>query len=91
MLIAQEYPFTNQMQIVSAVAFLHNFIVIHDPDEISVGEVETEGNTDDSVDRWSRHQSVIPQDEWARAAEHRDRIAQEMWADYIARPARRCS
>jgi hypothetical protein len=86
-LVAQEYPFATQTQIISAVALLHNFIIMNDPDEISIlDDIEPEASLDDS---WSLHQSTVPHDERTRAARRRDRIADEMWTDYNARPARR--
>jgi DDE superfamily endonuclease len=86
LLVAQEYSFVTQTQLISAVAFLHNFIISNDPDEISIDDIETEGSWDDT---WSRHQTAVPRDERARAAQRRDRIAEEMWANYTTRPARR--
>lgn len=51
-----------------------------------MAEVETEANSDEA---WSRHQAEVPREERTRAAERRDRIAKDMWENYIARPARR--
>jgi hypothetical protein len=85
LLLAQEYPFSTQTQIVPALAALYNFIVIHDP-EILQDEDEIEPNADDG---WNSYHSAIPRDEQTRASERRDRIAMEMWEEYIARPPRR--
>jgi hypothetical protein len=86
LLVAQEYPLINQAQIIFAVAFLHNFLIVHDPDEIIMDDVETEASVDDD---WSSYQSSVPAEERNRAAEHRDRITQQMWADYTVKRARR--
>jgi hypothetical protein len=86
LLLAQEYPFITQAQMVAAVAALHNFIILHDPSEISSREVDTEPNVDDF---WSMHQATVPREERTRAAERRDRIAMAMWEDYVARSTRR--
>ena len=86
LLLAQEYSFATQARIIPALAVLHNFIVIHDPNEISQHEVETEQSTDDA---WSGHQAAVPREERTRAAAHRDGIAKAMWEEYASRPPRR--
>jgi hypothetical protein len=49
LLVAQEYPFATQTQIISAVALLHNFIIMNDPDKNSIlDDVEPEASLDDS-------------------------------------------
>jgi hypothetical protein len=50
LLFTQEYSFGTQAQIISAMALLHNFIVIYDPSEISATKVKGELSTDDT---WS--------------------------------------
>ena len=85
LLLAQEYSFATQAQIVSALAALHNFIITHDPKEISTispDEVETDSDADNA---WSIHQASIPREERIRAAVHRDQIALMMWEDYNTR------
>jgi hypothetical protein len=37
---AQEYPLKNQAHLVSALAVVHNFIRIHDPNDIPLAEDE---------------------------------------------------
>ncbi len=85
LLLAQEYSFTTQTQLVAALAALHNFITIHDPSEICK-EVEIETNTDDSR---SEHQGAVPSEERIRAADRRDHIAMAMWEEYVTRSRRR--
>ena len=86
LLLAQEYSLASQAQIVPALAALHNFIVTHDPSEISLQEVETEPNADDV---WSTYQAAIPREERTRAGQRRDNIALAMWEEYNARSSRR--
>jgi hypothetical protein len=86
LLLAQEYSFTTQARIIPALAALHNFIITHDPSEISLQEVETEMNEDNG---WGAHQAAIPREERSRAVERRDGIALAMWEEYTARQARR--
>jgi hypothetical protein len=86
LLLAQEYSLATQTQIVPALAALHNFIIIHDPSEISEHEVETEPNADDA---WSNDQAAVPDEERTRAAARRDSIATAMWEEYVSRLARR--
>jgi hypothetical protein len=84
LLLAQEYSFATQAQIIPALAVLHNFISLHDPGKTSELELELETGSD-ADDAWSIHQAAIPREERTRAAKHRDRIASEMWKDYTAR------
>jgi hypothetical protein len=86
LIIAQEYSFATQSQLVSALAALHNFIIIHDPGEIIQEEVHYEPAVDDP---WNNDQGAVPRNERTRAAERRDRIAKEMWEEYVTRPQRR--
>jgi hypothetical protein len=86
LLLAQEYSFATQSQLVSALAALHNFIIIHNPGEISQKEVEDEQNGDNAR---SAHQGAVPSEERTRAAQHRKVIAKAMWEEYITR-SRRC-
>jgi hypothetical protein len=83
---AQEYPFATQAQTVAALAALHNFIITHDPSEMSLGEDET---GPDEENAWSDHHAAVPREERTRAAKRRDNIAKAMWEEYLRRPARR--
>jgi hypothetical protein len=87
LLIAQEYPFAIQACIISAIAFLHNFIVIHDSTKILSNDVKSEPSIDNI---WSSYQAVVPCKEQTRAAECRDHIARAMWEDYTLRAPHRC-
>jgi DDE superfamily endonuclease len=87
LLLAQEYSFATQAQIVPAVAALHNFILAHNPNEELTTEDETEPNVDNEDDDQGIHQAAVPYNERTRAGERRDRMAMEMWEDYIERQA----
>lgn len=73
----------------SATTALHNFIITHDPSEISQSDVEMEPNEPNNDDARSTHQGAVTREERTRAAERRDRIAKAMWEDFIARPTHR--
>lgn len=83
---AQEYSLAVQVQLVPATAVLHNFIITHDPDDISLDEEDTEPNVGEV---WSDHHAAVHREERTRAAECWDRIARAMWDEFIARPPRR--
>lgn len=61
---------------------VHNFIRIHDPDDVLADSIDHE---DDEPDLRGRLQSHITAEERERAAARRDAIAKAMWADYKAR------
>jgi len=89
LLLAQEYFFAIQAQIMPTVAALHNFILAHDPNKELTTEDETEPNVDDENNDQGIHQAAVSYNERTRAGERRDRMAMEMWEDYyIKRPAR---
>jgi hypothetical protein len=84
---AQEYPIDFQARLVSALAVIHNFIRIHDPrepeDEYD-DEPEDEDNTEDEGNPGDNmaNSSTVHGAERGRAADRRERIAQNMWRDY---------
>jgi hypothetical protein len=83
LVIAQEYEIETQAQIISALAVLHNFICIHDPEDL----IEDNDN-DDHVTTEDSHgglQNSVRPEERARAVARREEIARAMWADYEAR------
>lgn len=95
---APEYPIETQAKLVPAIAALHNFLRIHDrTDEASdLGQNslgrEHSGSIDGFVDSPVEPREVTPEElgmhiteaERHRASARRDRIAQQMWADYVA-------
>jgi hypothetical protein len=80
LVVAQEYLLDRQSQLVSALGVLHNFILINNPDDLT-DDVETQDNFTNAL---SAHQEerAVTNAERARAAERRDKIANDMWHDY---------
>jgi hypothetical protein len=78
--VAQEYEIETQAQIISALVVLHNFIHIHDPDDLIDGD---EPNNQPEVTNQGNLQRSITAEERAMAANHRDTIVNEMWRDYL--------
>jgi len=85
MVVAPEYDIPTQAKIPPALAVLHNFIRIYDPDDNAQDE-------DDYKDVNNPHPSVgielehlgghISQAKKDQASEKRDNIAMVMWMDY---------
>jgi hypothetical protein len=81
----QEYSITDQARLVSALAVVHNFIQMYDPDMDEEDDIDNEdtdsedGNGDTTEAQGNKH---IPKDDRGRAAERRDQIAQAMWRKY---------
>jgi hypothetical protein len=73
---AQEYSLEDQARLVSALAVVHNFIRLHDPNDNDFEEDFSQ----QSRGRISRGKE--PKDEEGHAAERRERIALAMWRDY---------
>ncbi|KIL54102.1 hypothetical protein M378DRAFT_93143 [Amanita muscaria Koide BX008] len=88
MVAAPEYDIHTQAKIPYALAALHNFIRIHDPDDNATTSYDhAEGSH--SRDTQSSHEinaenlgGNISQAERTRASERRDIIAKAMWEDY---------
>jgi hypothetical protein len=79
LLQAPEYPLDAQAQLVPALVVLHNFIRIHDPNDLPEddnAQGHAYGNADDGQ---YHHNNVDVRDV---AARFRDGIAQKMWQDY---------
>ncbi|KAH9013585.1 hypothetical protein EDB84DRAFT_1261993, partial [Lactarius hengduanensis] len=87
LVIAQEYSFAMQSKLISGLAMLHNFIRVYDPGDI-LDDPEEETTQDDHDRSLNRDRAVGPE-ERDRAAKHRDKIAQDMWADYERRGRQR--
>lgn len=86
LIVPQEYPIRTQAQLVSALAVVHNFIRIHDPEDIPEDEEEDRQGRGDDVGTLQGH---AVQDDRGRATQRRDAIAQAMWDDYERRGRRR--
>ena len=96
MAIAPEYSIKTQAQIPIALAGLHNFIRIHDPDDFANNEPGTGGPHNPTftlreADGDERREFLeeelgrfISAAEKTRAAEFRDSIAEAMWVQYVA-------
>jgi hypothetical protein len=85
LVVPQEYSLYTQAQIVSALAVLHNFIRIYDPDDLLD---DTSNNDEDELDIHGRLQNQVTAEERGRAVVRRDEIAKAMWADYSTRGRR---
>jgi hypothetical protein len=79
LLFAQPYSLHDQARLASALAVVHNFIMIHNPSDSDF--IEDDGNqVQGEIRRVEEH--VISQEERGRAAERREQIAQAMWRNY---------
>jgi hypothetical protein len=79
LVVAQEYSLDRQSQLISALGMLHNFILLHDPDDILKDFETTE---DDADNIQSSYQDAVSNTEQARAAARQDKIAQDLWQDF---------
>jgi hypothetical protein len=90
MAAAAEYSLQTQAKIPAALAVLHNFIRIFDPDDLAEEE-EDLGNIEDFTNNLPPEIPITPENlgrhispaERVRAGEKRDAIAKAMWVDYI--------
>lgn len=91
MAAAAEYSIRTQSKIPGAVAVLHNFVHVYDPDDLAYDEGDNNDDSDDERTNNSRHEipitpenlgGHISQAEKDRAGVKRDEIAMVMWADY---------
>ena len=87
---AAEYSLQTQLTILGAIASLHNFVHVHDPDDL----VNEDGDNNDSNDEGPPDSWKIPitpeslgspisQAEKYCASAKQDEIAQAMGADYL--------
>ncbi|TFK86405.1 hypothetical protein K466DRAFT_492898 [Polyporus arcularius HHB13444] len=83
MVAAPEYSSEVQAKIVHALCVLHNFIRIHDPDDLDITAHEELARVpqDPSAAEFGGSISATEQRE---ATSRRDRIAKAMWDDYVA-------
>jgi hypothetical protein len=94
-----EYPIETQAKLVPAIAALHNFLRIYDRSDEATDlgrngpHRESSGSLDDFVhDGPTETREITPEElgmhiteaKRNRAAARRDRIAAQMWADYLA-------
>lgn len=85
MVAAPEYSPETQSKIVLALCALHNFIRVHDPDDLDdqdwQGEIERRPPMAVAADLGSR----VNQAERDRATAKQKQIAHDMWVDYVLR------
>jgi hypothetical protein len=96
---APEYPMEIQAMLVAAVAALHNFLRVHDggDDAMDLGSAAQDAPQREGSGRFEEFilaepREISPEElgfsisaeERRRASARRDRIAKEMWEDYIA-------
>jgi hypothetical protein len=79
LLIAPEYSLDIQAQIPAALCAIHNIICTHDVDDI-VPEIDLDRGNPDDHDHIA---SSAAAEELDHPSEIRDRIAQQMWGDYV--------
>ena len=80
LLLPQAYPLETQVRLVSALAVVHNFILIHDPSDSEF--IDDDDNQIQGEIR-ERGERAVLQEERTRAAEQREQLAQAMWRSYI--------
>lgn len=93
--VAPEYDMQTQAKIPCALAALHNFIRVNDPDDLcginfadeeavaaTVQELDGDGRVDFDAEELGGY---VSNEERQRANAWRDGIAQEMWDEYVAR------
>ena len=90
-----EYTSLDQARLISALAALHNFIQVHDPNEVTFTALEgtqslQNGPGDVENEEVNRSHYISPE-ERQQAARTRDRIALDMWDDYQRELQRRSS
>jgi DDE superfamily endonuclease len=86
LLLAPEYNLDIQARIPAALCAIHNFIVIHNPDEeqIHAGD-ENDENGDDNAPFDNHHDGAQAAGAgFDGPSVRRDNIAQAMWDDYLA-------
>lgn len=79
------YPIETQARIVPALCALHNFIRIHDPDDLHAMEAGLDDESIDGVDDGETFGELgggAGRAESRRAEQARDEIAQAMWEAY---------
>lgn len=88
LLLAPEYSLEVQARIPAALAALHNFILTHEPKDEPEGPADfiegaqSHGDPGDLDHRASSVEAAAQVTDHD-ADEHRDKIAEEMWADYV--------
>ncbi|KAF8871546.1 hypothetical protein BD779DRAFT_1453842, partial [Infundibulicybe gibba] len=89
---AAEYDLRTQAKIPCALAALHNYIRIHDPDDATGGDSDAEESNNLDIPNIAHYEADVDVSddlgahistaEKERAAARRDNIAMAMWDDY---------
>ena len=82
LVIAQEYSFETQLQLISALVVLHNFICFYDPTDLPDEDLDEEEPTPQDSTNSNLHKQALCNEEQEQAAECRESIALAMWEDY---------
>ena len=83
MVAAPEYSPEVQAKMVPALCALHNFIQIHDPDDLDGQDWQEEIERQPLVPSAADLRSRVSQAERDHAAAKREKIACDMWNDYV--------
>lgn len=82
MVSAPEYCVHTHAKLVHALCLLHNYIQVYDPDDFDEDDIESSQQTN-PVPGASMFGGDITSEEHQEAADHRDRIAKEIWDSYV--------
>lgn len=82
MVIAPEYSLQKQARLVHALCVLHNFIRVHDPDDLDTTIEEELTRIPEPPEQGDFGGSISAAEKEA-ATSRRDNIAKQMWADYV--------
>ena len=83
MVAAPEYSPEVQAKVIPALCALHNFIRVHDPDDLEDWQEEIERQQ--SVPGVGDLRSRIDRAERNRAIARQEKVLNDMWADYMLR------
>jgi len=85
MVATPEYSPEVQAKVVLALCALHNFIRVHDPDDLDDRDWQEEIERRPPMPSTADLRSRVNQAERDRAIAKREKIAHEMWNDYVLR------
>ena len=84
MVAAPEYTPEIQARVIPALCALHNFIRVHDPDDLDNQDLQEEIERQSPVPGVAELRNRVNQAEKKRAVARQEQIASNMWADYIS-------
>jgi hypothetical protein len=85
MVAAPEYSPEVQAKVIPALCALHNFIRVHDPDDLDDKDLQEEIERRPPVLSAADLKNRVNQAERNRAIAKREKIANDMWNDYVLR------